>query len=60
MHGLYTSAYMSLYVDISGIPVGDGSHKHVTLYNHSLPGPPIVVHEGQQVCINMGKIYGKH
>ena len=32
--------------------VGDGILKEVTVYNDSLPGPPIVVYEGQQVsCI---------
>ena len=29
--------------------VGDGIVKEVTVYNDSLPGPPIVVYEGQQV-----------
>ena len=37
--------------EVDKLVVGDGSHKLSLLFNGSLPGPSIVVYEGQQVTI---------
>ena len=42
---------------------GDGSYKAVYLVNDKLPGPPVVVYEGQEVCgilYIFYKLFGGH
>ena len=38
--------------DLIDVVTGDGHHKLAIMYNYSIPGPPIVVYENQQVKVN--------
>lgn len=46
-HSFTTSFYYS--ADLAHIVTADGSQKMSILYNGTLPGPPIVVYENQEV-----------
>ena len=41
----------SFTVPIEEVITTDGYHRLVIAFNNSVPGPPIIVYEGQMVCI---------
>ena len=40
------------FLEKESVIVGDGSYKLATVFNDQLPGPPIVVYQGQQVSLS--------
>ena len=53
------NSYVIFQIEIEDVITMDGIERAVVVANNSIPGPPIIVYENQQVCSWFLKLLGK-